>query len=468
MAKPMTEALEPGGEGRGGTTAEAASARPRRKAEISLWTCTAIVVANMVGQGVYTSIGFQVPGLPSGFPIMFLWALGGIAAFCGAMAYAELAAAIPRSGGEYHFLARIYHPALGTAAGAVSATVGFSAPIALAAFAFGEYASQVLGVDVRLAALSIVFLVTTAHLITVKVGSAFQNVFTALKLLLIAALIISGLFFAKHQDISLLPVAGDKALVWSSAFAISLAYVNYAYSGWNAATYIMDEVKDPQKNVTRALLIGTALVTVLYVLINAVFLLVAPIEELAKAGPRGAYVAATHMFGDQGARVIATFICLGLVSTISAMTWAGPRVLQVMGEDLPVLRPLGKRTQQGIPARAIFFQLGIVVLLISTGTFQSVIIYTECLLMLCASLTVLGAIILRIREPHLPRPFKCWGFPITPILFIVVDVWALIFIGLNHPRETLLGLLTLLVGLGLYYVGRLPALEKRFGKPDPR
>lgn len=444
--------------------AEGASVAPgkaRGKPMISLWTCTAIVIANMVGQGVYTSIGYQVAGLPSGFPILFLWLLGGLAAFCGAMAYAELASAIPRSGGEYHFLTRIYHPALGTAAGTISATVGFSAPIALAAMAFGKYASEVVGVNPQLSAMSIVFLVTTAHLVDMRVGSAFQNSFTALKLVLISVLIVAGLFFTEHQPISLAPVPGDKALIWSTAFAISLAWVNYAYSGWNAATYIIDEVKDPKRNVTRALLVGTGLVTLIYVLINATFILVAPMDELAKAGETGAYVAARYIFGDIGGRVIAAFICLGLVSTISAMIWAGPRVLQVMGEDLPVLRPLGKRSGRDIPARALFLQLAIVVMLVWTGQFQSVLYYIQCLLMFCASLTVLGVIVLRIREPGLPRPFRCWGFPITPILFIIVDIWALICIGQKHWKEALLGALTLLVGVALYYLGRHPYFAKR-------
>src|SRR5207247_2858629 len=205
---------------------------------IGFVTACSIVIANIIGTGIFTSLGFQLTGIQSGFARRMLWIVGGIAALCGALCYGELSAALPRSGGEYHFLSQIYHPALGFMAGFVSATVGFAAPTALAAMAFGKYFGGVfdLGSPVVLSFL-VVWVVTVFHLWNLQVGSAFQNLSTLVKLLLIGVLIAAGFFFQSKQPISFLPVSGDTSSIFSGAFAVALVYVMYSYSGWNAAAY---------------------------------------------------------------------------------------------------------------------------------------------------------------------------------------------------------------------------------------
>src|SRR5262245_43749148 len=237
------------------------SASPRRT--IGFVTACSIVIANIIGTGIFTSLGFQLNDIHSGFPLLMLWVIGGIAALCGALCYGELSAALPRSGGEYHFLSKIYHPALGFMAGFVSATVGFSAPIALAAMAFGKYLQGVLdfGSPVFLS-FAVVWLVALFHLKNLRLGSAFQNFSTLVKLLLIGTLIAAGFFIHPKQPIDFLPARGDTILIFSGAFAVSLVYVMYSYSGWNAAVYITGEIKQPEKNVPRSLLAGTSLVIV--------------------------------------------------------------------------------------------------------------------------------------------------------------------------------------------------------------
>src|SRR5437773_10773074 len=208
--------------------------RPRRS--IGFVTASSIVIANIIGTGIFTSLGFQVAEIQSGFALLMLWIVGGIAALCGALCYGELSAALPRSGGEYHFLSQIYHPALGFMAGFVSATVGFAAPTALAAMAFGKYLQGVLGFGSPVfLSFVVVWMVALFHLKNLQVGSAFQNFSTLVKLLLIGALIVAGSFIYPKQPISFLPVLGDTKLIFSGAFAISLVYVMYSYSGWNAA-----------------------------------------------------------------------------------------------------------------------------------------------------------------------------------------------------------------------------------------
>ncbi len=222
---------------------------------ISLWTATALVVANMVGTGVFTSLGFQVATIPTAFPVLLLWTIGGIVALCGALCYGELAAALPRSGGEYHFLSRIFHPALGFMSGWLSVTMGFAAPTALAAMAFGTYLHGVFpGVPALPISLALVWVASAVHLTSVRGGSRFQNGFTGLKLGLVLALIVAGfLVSAAPQAVAFRPVPGDFERVFSAPFAVSLVFVMYAYSGWNAATYIVHEIHDPRRNVPRAL-----------------------------------------------------------------------------------------------------------------------------------------------------------------------------------------------------------------------
>ncbi|MEQ1858953.1 MAG: amino acid permease [Chthoniobacteraceae bacterium] len=437
---------------------------------MSLFAATCIVIANMIGTGVFTSLGFQVGGLPSGFVIMLLWLLGGVCALCGALCYAELAAALPRSGGEYHLIGRTLHPLPGFLAGWLSATVGFAAPIALAAMALGKYfAGVVLPEDVimltqpapigpwqppalaldAIVALAVVALVTAIHLFGVRIGSLFQNTTTAFKLALIAVVLVAGWLAGSTQGVAFVPATGDAALINSTPFAISLVYVMYAYTGWNAATYIVGEIRDPARNVPRALLIGTGLVTVLYVGLNAVFLRTTPMDALRGKVEVG-LVAGQHIFGDTGGRIVAAFICLGLVASVSAMTWIGPRVAATMGEDFAALRWLAKKNGAGVPATALIVQLIIVGVLIVTSTFEKVLIYIQLALTLFSALAVVGLVVLRWRQPGLPRPFRVPLYPLTPLIFLAVSGWMLWHIAIEKPRESLAGLATIAAGLLLY------------------
>ncbi|MBV9656758.1 MAG: amino acid permease [Verrucomicrobia bacterium] len=429
---------------------------------ISLWTATAIVVANMVGTGVFTSLGFQVADIPSAFPVLLLWVVGGVAALCGALSYGELAAALPRSGGEYHFLSRIYHPAIGFMAGWLSVTVGFAAPAALAAMAFGTYLH---GLDARVPALDVslalVWIVSLIHLVSIRQGSRFQNIFTAFKLLLLLALIFAGSLLpgGNPQAVNFFPVHGDAALILSSPFAVSLVYVMYAYSGWNAATYIVHEIDQPQRNVPRALLLGTVLVSLLYVGVNAVFLRTTPLPKLSGQLEVG-LIAGREIFGEAGGRIMGGLICFGLISSVSAMVWVGPRVAQTMGQDFRALRWLARCTRAGVPAVASAGQLLITTALLLTATFQAALVYIQFSLILSSFLTVLGVLILRWREPQLPRPYRVWGYPVTPFIFLIISGYMLVFICRRQPWESLAGVGTLLLGLVVYFVCRNFASEK--------
>jgi basic amino acid/polyamine antiporter, APA family len=432
------------------------SPRPRRT--IGFVTASSIVIANIIGTGIFTSLGFQVAEIQSGFALLMLWVIGGITALCGALCYGELSAALPRSGGEYHFLSRIYHPALGFMAGFVSATVGFAAPVALAAMAFGKYFTGVFGIgSPLLLSFVVVWVVTAFHLGNLQVGSAFQNVSTLVKLLLIGALIAAGFFVPLKQPISFFPATGDTMSILSGPFAVALVYVMYSYSGWNAAAYISGEIKQPEKNVPRSLLVGTGLVIVIYVLLNAAFLATTPMAEL-KGQLEVALIAGNHIFGAAGGRVAGAMICLGLVSSISSMTWIGPRVTMSMGEDHWLLRWLGGKNTHGIPTNAIVLQLLVVNLLLLTRSFEDVVRYTQFSLLICSLLAVLGVIVLRFTQPEITRPYRVWFYPLPPVLFSIITIWMMFYLIRWHTAESFAGLGTALLGLLLYLCARKPRL----------
>src|SRR5437660_5547445 len=428
------------------------TAAPARR--VGFVTACSIVIANVIGTGIFTSLGFQLNDIQSGFALLMLWVVGGIAAVCGALCYGELSAALPRSGGEYHFLSQIYHPALGFMAGFVSATVGFAAPIALAAMAFGKYFVGVFGVgSPMLLSFVVVWVVTAFHLGNLQVGSVFQNLSTLVKLLLIGALIAAGLFVQPKQPISFLPAPGDTIAIFGAPFAVALVYVMYSYSGWNAAAYISGEIKQPEKNVPRSLLIGTGLVIVIYVLLNAVFLATTPVQDL-KGRLEVALIAGKHIFGTNGGRVAGAVICLGLVSAISSMTWIGPRVSMSMGEDHWLLRLLARKNLHGIPTIAIVLQLLIVNVLLFTRSFENVVNFTQFSLLLCSLFTVLGVIVLRTTRPEIARPYRVWAYPMPPIIFSVITIWMMFYLLLSKTAESLAGVATALLGLLLYFCAR--------------
>jgi basic amino acid/polyamine antiporter, APA family len=438
------------------------NAEPATAAPVTPVTATALAVASMIGIGVFTSLGFQVKDLPSGFTLLMLWVVGGVVALCGALSYAELATAFPRSGGEYNFLSRIYHRAIGFIAGWVSATVGFTAPTALAAMAFGSYfAGVVPGVPPLALALALVWSIALVHLRGTDRASTFQNVSTFIKVALIVVFIVAAFLLGTPSPISFAPAAEDVGHIASPAFAVSLAFVMYSYAGWNAVTYIAGEVRDPQRTLPYSVIVAVVTVTVLYVGLNAVFLYSTPVGELA-GQIDVAVISGHHIFGDTGGRIVGALICIGLVSTVSAMMWIGPRVIMVMGEDFPLLSPFARRTPGGVPTLAVLLQLVVVTVLLLTQGFESILEFIQFSLTVSSFLTVLGVIVLRFTQPELPRPYRVWGYPLTPLVFLAVSLFMMINLVLQRPVQALAGTIMMLTGLLIFALSlRYPRIHSR-------
>lgn len=418
----------------------------------------------MVGTGVFTSLGFQLVTLESGFALIMLWVVGGTVAICGALSYAELGAALPRSGGEYNFLGRIYHPSAGFVSGWVSSTIGFSAPVALAAMTFGAYTTSSILPDAsdtvanwteRGLAIALIIILTMIHTRQRNTSGTFQSLFTAIKIVVILVLSLAGLaLVTEFQPISLLPQPGDAEALTSSAFAVSLIYVSYAYTGWNAATYLTDELEQPQRSLPRILFVGTAVVMLLYVLLNAVFLLTTPMQQMVGEVEVGV-IAARHVFGQTGALFTGAVLGVLLISTVSAMTIAGPRVLQVVGQDIRAFRFLAKSNEDGIPTTAVLVQSGLALIFVATATFDQVLVFAGFTLALNSLFAVGGLFILRLRQPDLKRPFKVPFFPILPLIYLCLTVWTLAYVAIERPQEVAVSLALILSGLMIYVVTRL-------------
>ena len=409
----------------------------------------------MIGTGLFTSLGFQLNDLQSIFPLLMLWVIGGFIALFGALAYSELAAALPRSGGEYHLLSQSIHPSLGFAGGMVSATVGFSAQAVLAAMALGKYLSAVIPIlDATIVATVSVIIFHLIHGQSIKIGTFIQDSTTLIKIGLIVLFIIMGLINPNPQDISILPQVGDIKLLFSSGFAISLVWVSYAYTGWNSSVYIAGEIVDPKVNIPKSLLLSTAIVMLLYLLLNYVFLYSTPISLMTNELEVG-YIAGINIFGDVGANIVGLGISILLISTVSSYIFIGPRIMQVMGEDHGYLHFLSKKNDQGIPIVAFSVQLIICMIFILSSSFEQVLLYTGISLIISTTMTVLGLFVLRIRKPKLDRPYKVWGYPFTPAIFIILNIWILFYTFKTQPFESLIGFGIVIISIGLYFFGNM-------------
>ncbi|MFZ4058258.1 MAG: APC family permease [Ferruginibacter sp.] len=418
-------------------------------------TAMALVIANMIGSGIYTSLGFQLANMQSLFAVLMLWVVGGIIAVCGALVYGELGAALPNNGGEYNFLKEIYSPFVGFLAGWVSSFVGFAAPVAAVSIALGNYLNIVFPALPPLATgLCILAIITALHAWHVVLGSKFQQVATLANIAIIVFLIVSGFTAHTSQPISVAPTKeGFKEIFNNPYFVVNLYWVSYAYTGWNAASYIAGEIRNPAKNLPIALIAGTGIVTILYVLLNWSFLNVAPASSMKNQLEVG-FVAAQFMFGATGSKLMGIIISISLLSTISAMTFAGPRVSACLKEEVPALNWLGKLNKNGSPAIAIYVQSAIAALLVLLNQFQLVIDLIGFTLALSTSLTVFAVFKLRKKYPAVKGRYQTWGYPFTPIIFLLINAWILYYGFMLKPWVSLAGLSLIAAGAIVYMLGK--------------
>lgn len=422
--------------------------KPRSLYKITAITGLALVVANMIGTGAFTSLGFQLEDLQNPSTILILWSLGGLIALSGAFSYSEIGSQIQSSGGEYTFLSKLFHPLVGYLSGWISITVGFAAPIALSAIAFSAY-FPFFNLDLKWTSILLIGLITAIHTRSLTTSSKFQNISTFLKVFLIVTLIMFGLFIQTSSDDVAVFGGLDFTEIISPAFAIALIYVSYSYSGWNAAAYIIDEIKDPKKSLPVALIGGTLLVTLLYTLLQYIFLKHVPVNELRGQLDVGT-ITMSKILGDRYGSFFGLAISLLLVSGMSAMIWVGSRVTSSIGKDHRFWY-FFKVKENKLPNRALWFQFALSALLIITGTFEQILIYCGVLLTVSSMVTVCGVFKLRRQKLNNSKTgYKSPLFPVFQILYISLSLWMIFYAFLNKPTETLLGFTNIFLGLLTY------------------
>lgn len=420
--------------------------------KISTLAGIAIVMANMIGTGAFTSLGFQLNELHDPIAVITLWGLGGLLAISGAFSYAEVGTAIRESGGEYTFLSQIYHPLVGYLSGWISLTVGFAAPIALASIAFTEY-FPLDGMNVKWIAILLLAGITFIHTKSLRISSLFQIISTLFKIIVMVVIILGGLLLTSNSDVSVKMTTNYFSEIRSSAFAIALIYVSYSYSGWNAAAYVSEEFKNPRKSLPISLIGGTIIVTLLYTFLQYVFLKHTPISELVGQIEVGE-IATSKMFGNSMGKIFGFVISMLLVSSISAMVWVGPRVTSSMASQHRFWNYFRTKNNE-IPKKALWLQFAISFILITTGTFEQIMIYCGVLLTLSTMLVVWAVFILRYKKQYKHTDaYRSPLFPIFQILYLLLSIWMIVYATINHPLETTVGLLNVFIGLVTYFLGK--------------
>lgn len=420
--------------------------------QLGLGSATALVVASMIGTGVFTTSGYLLADLRSPWTVLAAWTVGGLMATLGAVSYGALARRIPESGGEYTFLSRTLHPAAGYVAGWVSLLAGFSAPLAAAAFAFGEYAKPwLMDWPPQVSGTLLLTAFTLLHASNVRHGAWVQNAAVLLKGALI--LFFAGFAFS-HLEVPARPVFDGASI---SAFGVSLVWVSFSYSGWNAAVYLGGEVRHPERNLPQSLVMGTLVVTLVYLALNTVFVFGAPREAIAGKLEVGR-IAAEHLGGPGWANFVAALVALVLVTSVSSLIMAGPRVYARMAEDGYLPGPL--RARGGPPRAAIVLQSGIALILLWTAAYESLLTYIGITLSLSTAATIGGLVRLRRREG---RRFPVPGWPWAPALFLL-SVGGMTLLSIVHrPVESLVGVATIGSGLLAWRLSPRPRLVRGKG-----
>lgn len=430
------------------------------KRHFSVLTAMALVIANMIGSGVYTSLGFQLIDFENSFSILMLWVVGGMIALSGALVYAELATALPNNGGEMNFLSKLYGPVYGFLAGWISTLAGFAAPVAIVCIAIGNYAHRFLPNTTPILISTIILLfLTVLHAWKSTISSRFQQYATWMNIFIIGFIVIASFLLTNQPFPNIIPTYHSlHEITGTGKFAVNLYWVLYAYTGWNAATYIAGEIKNPIRNLPIALVGGTIIVTILYLLLNYAFLLAAPINELKGKIDVG-FIAANHLFGTNGAMIMSICICITLMSSASAMTFAGPRVTAVMGEQILYLHFLKKQNKFGIPYIAVYTQSALALLMIWLNQFQFIIDLIGFLLSASTSLAVAGVFVLRKKIPMNKLAYQTPLYPFVPLFFLAINAW-IIYYGISlKPIVSLYGTMIILIGIIFFQLNKKHAVE---------
>ncbi|MCP5104023.1 MAG: amino acid permease [bacterium] len=446
------------------------------KRQLSLFDATMIMVGIVIGSGIFLTTGIMASSIPSATLILLAWVVGGLLTLAGALTYAELGAAMPEAGGQYVYLREAYGPLTAFLFGWILFLVYMTGGIAGLAVAFAEYTGyffpklslqntlfseniEILGLTLKfslsagkLVGIGAILFLSTINLIGTRFGKTIQNVLTVIKIGALLAIIIPGFTMGKGQPINFaVNPQGLELGALITGFGLALVAVSWAFDGWNNVNFVAGEIKNPQRNLPRVLLLGTAILTVLYVLVNYVYLYALPINEMA-GKVRIAEVTTTSLFGATTAGVIAAVVVVSVFGSMNGSILAGPRVYYAMAKDGLFFKRVAKiHPKFGTPAFSIVVQAVWASILTLTGTFEQLLTYVMFVAIIFWITAAFSVFTLRKKRPDMPRPYKVWGYPVVPVVFIIASLGILVNTLIETPVEALAGLGITLIGIPVYF-----------------
>ncbi len=433
---------------------------------IGPYTATSIVVANMIGAGIFTTSGIVAAQVPGAGWVIVCYLLGGMIALSGALCYAELATRMPEEGGEYVYLKKLYHPALGFLTGWTSFLAGFSAPIAASALGFAEYispgfnrhfpgmSSTGVTIEKKAIAAAIILLFTIIHYVGIRLGSIVQNTLTAIKIAIVLGLASLGLIFGfihGHWGGAAFSLATANR-TGTVAFGSAMMLVMFAYSGWNASSYIAGELKNPRRTLPLSLLGGTGIVIFLYLAVNIFVLQSVPFDVLRVTKPV-LEEASRRAFGDWIGNVLGMLAGLALLSSLSAYIILGPRVYYAMAQDR-LFFPLAARVHKrfGVPGASILLQGAIAMLMVAFGTLEQIAFYVGFALGIFPWLAVIGVFLARKKGIGEESAARVWGYPVVPVFYLISSLALMIIAYINDPSDSSIALISIALGIPCYFL----------------
>jgi APA family basic amino acid/polyamine antiporter len=468
------------------------------KRRLGLFTAVCVIVGDMIGTGIFSTTGYALGDMGSATLVLALWVIGGIVAISGALSYAELSSIWPEAGGEYVYLKNTFGKLPAFMTGWVSLFVGFSAAVATSALVLtgylAEFLKNILGpqagavllfsdpVFQKIIAIAIIVFFAVMHILGVRRGTIMQNILTVIKAMIVLALLAGGLVASGLLNLDRLTAGYDGlaasmlgGLGWLlhpsvqtpglPQIALTLLIIMFAYSGWNAATYIAGEIRQPAKNLPRALFWSTFGIMLVYVLLNVVYLLAVPTDKLVGQESVGA-IAAGALFGEGVASVFSLGIAVILLSAVSAQMFIGPRVTFAMAKDRMLFGKLGTlHPKFETPHLAVILQAIIASVYILLGSAQDLMMYMGFALSVFPLLSIIGLVWLRIKRPELPRPYKVPFYPLFPAIYIVLTIAMMVASLMAWTKTSLWAIVILVISVPVYYFWR--AMVKRTS-PDVR
>jgi APA family basic amino acid/polyamine antiporter len=433
--------------------------------KLGLFSVTNIVVANMIGAGIFTTSGLLMGDLHNPILMIVLWIVGGIIALCGALSYGELGAAIPRAGGEYTFLSRLYHPSFGFLSGWVSLFAGFSAPIAASAIGFTEYLTRAFPgllhpgffngdieatIMKKIYAILVIVVFTAVHSKGLELGARVQNYLTVLKVALVVGLVVFGFSIGKG-DMGHFSQGSSFSFGFGGwkTIGLSLMWIMFAYAGWNASAYIGSEIKKPEKNLPRSLIMGTCIVMLLYFLLNLFYVYAVSPGDMEGVISIGG-LASGNLFGKSFENVLSIFISFALFSSLSAYIILGPRVYYSMANDGYFFKFASDvHKKHGVPVKSIILQGGIAVIMALLGTFDQVLTYMGFSLGIFPILAVFG--VFKLRRLKMVK-YKMPGFPAAPVIYLLASLAILFLAFFERPVESSIAIGMVLIGIPVFFM----------------